>query len=162
MESSSTAPQHPVSGQDVPEAQTHAKYPPDAGRCADELLSIVAYLTAPDGPLQAFTDAEAPGFSLHRRLLGKAAERLEVIDSYLRARVAFLVAGRDRGYHAPQEELDLAGAALDATRAATAVVGALLDGGLPSSGQYEVLGVTALRINPALEAAREAGESRAG
>ena len=38
--------------------------------------------------------------------MSKAAERLEVVDAYMRARVSFLVAGKDRGYFAPEAELD--------------------------------------------------------
>ena len=58
----------------------------------------------------------------HRRLLLKAMERLDVIDAFMRARVAFLVAGRERGYYAPEQELELAGATLDTCRAAASVV----------------------------------------
>jgi len=126
-------------------------------RCADELLSIVAYLTAHDGPLQTPADPAAPASSWRARLLDKAAERLDVIDASMRSRVAFLVAGKDRGYHAPQEELDLAGATLDATRAAKVVVDALLEARAPSSREFDVMAHTALRVNPELGSAREAG-----
>jgi hypothetical protein len=98
-------------------------------------------------------------FSLHQRLLQKAAERLEVVDAYMRARVAFLVSGRDRGYYAPQAELDLAGATLDAARTAALVVDALLEGRLPTPQELEAMGITALRVGPALEAPGGAGPS---
>ena len=98
---------------------------------------MVAYLTERDGPLQQpWTERSAPLPSLHERLLRKAAERLEVVDAYMRARVAFLVSGKDRGYYAPQVELDLAGATLDSARTAAAVVDVLLEGRLPTPQAY--------------------------
>ena len=69
--------------------------------------------------------------------------------------MAFLVAGRERGYYAPDGELDLAGTALDACRAAASVVEALLEGRLPNRHEFEALGATALEINPALDALHE-------
>jgi len=148
--STSPAPERPARSRgDRPVA---ARYPPDAVHCASELLSIVAYLTARDGPLQATPDAEFALSPWHAPLVEKAAERLEVIDAYMRARVAFLVAGSERGYYAPQAELDLAGATLDAGRAATVVVDALQEGHLPSRHEFEAMGTTALCINPLLEA----------
>ena len=73
----------------------------------------------------------------------------------MRARVAFLVSGKDRGYYAPRAELELAGATLDAARTAAAVVDALLEGRPPTSQMFDVMGVTALRVTPALVALRE-------
>ena len=109
---------------------------PDA---ATELLAIVRYITAIDGPLQS-----APGLSSlspwHERALLKAMERLDVIDAHLRGRVAFLVAGKDRGYGWFDAELTLAGAALDNCRADISVVEALLAGRLPSAGDFQAMG----------------------
>ena len=116
------------------------------------MLSIVAYLTSRDGPLQAEPGAARLVSLRHEPLLRKAAERIEVIDSYMRARVSFLVAGRDRGYHAPEVELDLAGATLDAGRAAAPVVESLLAGRLPTRHEFDAMSGTALRIHPALDA----------
>jgi hypothetical protein len=157
MDASSTAPEASPQAQSLPDRPGVVRYPPDASQCASELLSMVAYLTARDGPLQQAPAAGAPPVAPpHERLLRKAAERLEVIDAYMRARVAFLVSGRDRGYYAPQAELDLAGATLDAARTAATVVDALLGGRLPSRHEFDAMGVTALRVTPALEALNEA------
>ena len=73
----------------------------------------------------------------------------------MRARVAFLVAGKERGYHVPEQELELAGAALDTCRAATSVVDGLLAGRLPTGPEFEAMSRTALAVNPALDAMRE-------
>lgn len=136
-------------------AAASVRYPPDTSRCTAELLSIVAYLTSRDGPLQAVPGAAPAVSHQHEPLLRKAAERLEVIDAYMRARVSFLVTGKERGYYAPQAELDLAGATLDAGRAVTRVVEALLAAHLPSTHEFDAMGVAALRLNPALDALRE-------
>jgi hypothetical protein len=146
-------------GQSRPQTRASVTYPPDAEHCADELLSIVAYLTAHDGPLQTSPGPETPASPWHERLLRKAAERLDVIDAFMRARVAFLAAGKDRGYYAPEAELTLAGATLDATRAATTVVAALLDARLPSPHAFDAMSAAALGIIPALDALDEATHS---
>jgi hypothetical protein len=121
---------------------------PDA---AIELLAIVRYLTASDGPLLSTPDDTGPLSPWHERVLLKAMERLEVIDTYLRGRVAFFVAGKDHGYGPFDGQLELAGAALDSCRAATAVVEALLAGRLPTTWEFESMGDAALMIYPALE-----------
>ena len=146
-------------GQPRPQTRASATYPPDAEHCAAELLAIVAYLMAHDGPLQASPDPETPVSPLHVRLLRKAAERLDVIDAFMRARVAFLAAGKDRGYYAPEAELALAGATLDATRAATTVVAALLESRLPAPNDFDAMSTAALGILPALDALGEATHS---
>ena len=156
MGAGSTVPEPSSQAQSRLDRPGAVRYPPDASQCAFELLSIVAYLTARDGPLQqAWPERSTPVSSLHKRLLRKAAERLEVVDAYMRARVAFLVSGRDRGYYAPQAELDAAGATLDAARTASAVVDALLDGRVPTPQAFDAMGVTALRVTPALQALSE-------
>jgi hypothetical protein len=114
---------------------------------ATELLTIVGYLTAADGPL-----AESDRLlSWHERLLLKAMERLELIDGYLRGRVAFFVAGKDRGYDFFGSDLEVAAAALDTCRATTRVVETLLSGRLPSECEAAWMGDAALRIYTALE-----------
>lgn len=61
---------------------------PDA---AAELLAIVRFLTAPDGPLQQpATDGTSSPWQ--ERVLLKAQERVAVIDHFLRGRVAFFAA----------------------------------------------------------------------
>jgi len=122
---------------------------PDA---ATELLAIARYITASDGPLQSAPDDTGHLSPWHERVLLKAMERLEVIDAYLRGRVAFFIAGKDRGYGPFAGELELAGAALDNCRADTLVVEALIAGRLPTAWEFESMGETALRIYPALEA----------
>ena len=117
---------------------------------AAELLAIVRYLTAADGPL-AQTPAGTRVHPWHERLLLKAAERLEIIDTYLRSRVAFLVSANAGGYGRFEREIDLAGAALDNCRADAAVVEDLLAGRTPTPTQYDRMGESALRIYPALE-----------
>ena len=119
---------------------------------ATELLAIVRYITARDGPLQSTPDNAGHLSPWHERVLLKAMERLEVIDAYLRGRVAFFVAGKDHGYGPFDGELELAGAALDNCRADTAVVEALIAGRLPTTWEFELMADTALRIYPALEA----------
>jgi len=122
---------------------------------AAELLAIVRYLTASDGPLHSTPDDTGPLSLWHERVLLKAMERLEVIDAYLRGRVAFFVAGKDHGYGPFDGQLELAGAALDGCRAATAVVEALLAGRLPTTWEFEAMGDTALMLYPALEAIKD-------
>jgi hypothetical protein len=121
---------------------------PDA---AIELLAIVRYITAIDGPLQSAPDTGRLS-PWHERVLLKAIERLDVIDSYLRGRVAFFAAGKDHGYGSFDCDLALAGAALDNCRADTSVVGALLARRLPTAWEFERMGDTALRIYPTLQA----------
>lgn len=121
----------------------------ELAEAAAELVAIVGYVTADDGPLQP--TPEGAGLSpWHEPLLAKARERLEIIDAYLRGRVAFLVAGKDRGYPTRGNELPLAREALDTCRAATVVVEALLDGRLPRVWQFDLMGETVLRLSAAL------------
>jgi hypothetical protein len=118
---------------------------------AAELMAIVAYVTADDGPLQP--TPEVDGLSpWHEPLLAKAHERLEIIDAYLRGRVAFLVAGSDHGYQTLAGELALARAALDGCRVTSAVVEALLEGRLPRLWQFDLMGDTSLRLFAAMTA----------
>ena len=113
-----------------------------------EILEIVGYLIAPDGPL-----AGASGLSSwHGRLLQKAMERLELIDGYLRGRVAFLVAGKGHGYDFFDTDLRIAAAALDSCRATTLVVETVLAGTLPSEQAVGAMGDAAIRIYTVLEA----------
>jgi len=118
---------------------------------ATELLSMVRFLTARDGPLHqlAETGVSSPW---HERVLLKAQERIETLDHFLRGRVAFFVAGRGRGYGVFDEEVELAGAALDACRAVSAVVERLLAGELPTEWEFALMGDTALKLFPALDA----------
>jgi len=155
MDGGSTAPAPSSRARPRADGPGSARYPPDAGHCAAELLSIVAYLTSRDGPLQAGPGPSPEISPWHEPLLRKAAERLDVVDAYMRARVAFLVSGKERGYYAPQADLDLAGATLDAARAATAVVTGLLEGRLPTPREFDAMAVTSLGVPPALEAVRE-------
>jgi len=127
----------------------------DLTRGATELLAIVAYVNADDGPLRTPPDSTGHLSPWHQRLLLKACERLEVIDTFLRSRVAFFVAGKNRGYYAPERELELAGAALDTCRATASVVDALLAGRAPSEREFDLMSATALKVYPALEAAAE-------
>ena len=154
MDAGSAAPQHGSDQQRAGGDGAVTRRQLDPPECAAELLSIVAYLTSADGPLR---DVPGPGRSVspwHRRLLQKASERLSVIDASLRGRVAFLVAGKDLGYHAPERELDLAGTALDTCRAAASVVEALLESRLPARRAFEAMSAAALALNPALDALR--------
>lgn len=111
----------------------------------------MGFVTSDDGPLKA-----APDHGLlspwHEQALKKALERLEVIDHYLRGRVAFFIAGKDHGYGPFGGQPELAGVALDTCRAAVRVVDALLAGRLPSDPELETMGVTTGRLLPALEA----------
>jgi hypothetical protein len=121
----------------------------DLADVAAELMAIVAYVTADDGPLQP--TPEGDGLSpWHEPLLAKARERLEIIDAYLRGRVTFLVTGKDHGYLTLEDELVLARAALDNCRVTTVVVEALLEGRLPRVWQFDLMGDTSLRLLAAL------------
>ena len=120
---------------------------PDA---ANELLSMATFLTGPDGPIRQLADTGLPS-PWHERVLHKAAERVVVLDHFLRGRVAFFVAGRGQGYGVFDEELEVAGAALDTCRAVTAVVEDLCDGELPSVPKIRRLGDSAARVCAALE-----------
>ena len=131
----------------------------DLAHGATELLAIVAYINADDGPLQTPPGSTGRLSPWHERLLLKAGERLEVIDTFLRSRVAFFVAGKNRGYYAPERELELAGAALDTCRATASVVDALLAGRAPSEREFESMSATALKVYPALEALEESAPS---
>ncbi len=126
---------------------------PDA---ADELLAIVRYVTADDGPLQAIPEPRVLS-PWHERALLKALERLEVIDHFLRGRVVFFLAGKDHGYGPFEEEMELAGAALDTCRATARVVDALLAGRLPTEPEYDAMSSTTLKVYPALEALQNRG-----
>ncbi len=162
MDRGSTAPQHSPRRRRAETDDALRRPQLDAGACASELLAIVAYVTSADGPLQ---DPSLPAGAVspwHGRLLTKAAERLDLIDSSMRARVAFLVAGRDRGYYAPEAEIELAGASLDTCRATASVVEALLAGRLPTTHEFEAMSQAALTINPALDAARKVEAPRSG
>jgi hypothetical protein len=121
---------------------------PDA---AEELLAMVRFLTAGDGPLQqlATTGVSSPW---HERVLLKAQERIEVLDRFLRGRVSFLVAGRDQGYGVFDDEVELAGGALDTCRAVSMVVERLLAGELPTDWEYTLMGDAAMRMIPLVEA----------
>lgn len=133
-----------------PNAQDAVSLPPrlELPEVSDELLAIVRYLTAPDGPLTQLP--ETGGVSpWHERLLRKAAERLALIDTYLRGRFAFFVAAEDGGFGTFEREAELAGAALDNCRAVSIVVESLLAGDLPTAAEYDAMGDTALRIFPA-------------
>ncbi len=120
---------------------------PDA---ANELLAMVRFLTAADGPVRQLADT---GMSSpwHERVLVKALERLEALDGFLRGRVAFFVAGRQHGYGVLETELDVAGAALDANRALTVVVESLLRDELPTERQFDRMSEATMRIFAALE-----------
>jgi hypothetical protein len=149
----SPAPTSSSPGQSRPERETTGVQRqlelPDA---ASELLAIFSYLIADDGPLQS---ASRPAFDpspWHQPVLLKALERLQVIDAFLRGRVAFFVAGKDHGYYTSEREVELAGAALDSCRAMTSVVEALLEARLPTEWQLESMGDAAFKIHPALKA----------
>ena len=120
MDGGSTAPRDHAQAPPRPQVGPAAGRALDAVQCAAELLAIVAYVTATDGPLQTSPGPAGMISPWHRRLLLKAAERLDVIDAFMRGRVAFLAAGGERGYYAPREQLELAGAVLDTCRAAPA------------------------------------------
>jgi hypothetical protein len=115
-----------------------------------ELLAIVQYVTGADGPLQLMPRYAGRPSPWHKRMLLKAQERLEVIDAFLRGRVAFCVAARDHGYGLLDADLELAGAALASCRATMLVVEALLAGRLPVQAEFEAMSDAVLRIDPAI------------
>jgi hypothetical protein len=121
---------------------------PDAAR---ELLSIVGFVAADDGPLRS-TPGPGTLSPWHQEALQTALERLEVIDHYLRGRVAFFVAGKDHGYGPFEGELELARRALDTCRVVARVVDALLAGRPPTDRDLDTMPETAVRLQPALEA----------
>jgi hypothetical protein len=145
----STAPQHdrPPWSRGVAEAAVTPSWL-DLAEAVAELLAIAGYVTADDGPLQPSPDPPGRLSPWHVRLLVKALERLEAMDTDLRSRVVFLVAGKDRGYRASEGELERTGAALDACRATTSVVDGLLSGRLPTEREFEAMSMTVLRVYP--------------
>ena len=133
-------------------SMTHeARLRPELPEVSAELLAMVRYITAADGPLQSPPEPTRSPSPWQKRLLLKAAERLESIDGYLRGRVAFFVAAKDRGYGFFEGDGELAGAALETCRATTLVVEALLAGRLPTEREFEAMSDSALRIYPVLE-----------
>ena len=122
---------------------------------AAELLGIVRYVTSDDGPLRAPDPTDVSPW--HERDLLRALERLEVVDHYLRGRVAFFVAGKDHGYGPFEEELELARAALHTCRATARVVDALLAGRLPTEPQLAAMGAASEKLHPAITALLDTG-----
>ena len=153
-ETGSAAPQHLGPEQFREGDAAVVRHRLDLTHAVTELLSIVAYVTGDDGPLQTAPGSTGVLSPWQRPLLLKAAERLDVIDAHLRGRVAFLVAGKDQGYHTFEWELELAGAALDTCRAATSVIRALLAERPPAEREFEAMSAAALKVYPALEAMR--------
>ena len=148
----SSLPKRSTSDQFRPEHEIPATQPRlDLPVIAPELLAIVRYITAADGPLQTTPESTSRPSPWHKRLLLKALERLEAIDTYLRGRVAFFAAAKDHGYGFFEGDLELAGVALDNCRATTLVIENLLTGRLPSEREFEAMGDTALRIYSTLE-----------
>jgi hypothetical protein len=131
-------------------AATPAPPGSDLPAVATELLAIAGYVAADDGPLQP-TPAAGRLSPWHEPVLSKALERLQVIDAYLRGRVAFFVAGKDHGYGSFDGELALAAVALDTCRTGMAIVEDLLAGRRPSVREFDLMGDSALSIYAALE-----------
>jgi hypothetical protein len=151
----SSAPQNYPSEPSRAEGDAVVRDPRDLAHGVTELLAIVGYLTGDDGPLRPSSASGVNLSPLHLRLLSKAMERLQVIDAFLRGRVAFFVAGKGHGYHVSDADLDLAGASLDTCRAATSVVDALIGERLPGEREFESMSSAALEIYAALEASRD-------
>lgn len=149
-ENSPAATSHRPTLTDPERAETPALSGSDLPAVATELLAIASYVTADDGPLQPIR-AIGRLSPWHEPVLWKALERLRLIDTYLRGRVAFLVAGKDHGYSSFDSELALAAAALDNCRAATTIVENLLEGLRPSARQFDLMADTVLGIYSALE-----------
>ncbi|HZL63958.1 MAG TPA: hypothetical protein VFD50_03295 [Thermoleophilia bacterium] len=118
---------------------------------ASELRAIVGYIAAADGPLRLPLDPAGHVSRWHERLLLKAMERLEVIDAYLRGRVAFLAAGKEHGYAFFDTDLELARAELANCRATTRVVEGLLAGRLPTDQEFDSMDDTVAGIYRVLE-----------
>jgi hypothetical protein len=121
---------------------------------ATELLTIIGFVSGDDGPLQVTPDRDDLS-PWHHRALEKALERLEVIDHYLRGRVAFFIAGKDHGYGPFVGQLELAGAALTTCRATVRVVDALLAGRRPAEAELGAMTAAGLELYPALKAFEE-------
>jgi len=119
-------------------------------QAADELLAMVTYLTAADGPLEVVASTGRLG-DLHPRVLARMQERADVIANFLRARISFFITARleDDSFGA---ELELAGANLVASRALVLVIERLVAGVLPSETEFDQLGDAALKIYSAVEA----------
>ena len=120
-------------------------------QAADELLAMVTYLTAGDGPLQAVASTGRLG-DVHPRVLVRMRERVEVIADFLRARISFFITWRRQDTESFGAELELAGANLVASRALARVIDRLASGGLPSEAEFDQLGDAALKIYSAVEA----------
>jgi hypothetical protein len=149
----SSAPQRSYAEQVRPQRGSAAAQPRlELPMAVSELLAIVRYITAANGPLQMMPESGSSLSPWHKRLVVKGLERLEVIDTFLRGRVAFFMVVKDHGYGFFDGDLELARAALANCRATTVVVEALLAGRLPAEGEFDSMSDTVLRIYPAIEA----------
>ena len=117
---------------------------------------MVGFLNADAGPLCATPGSDTCSPWQEQALL-KALERLEVIDHYLRGRVAFFVAGKDHGYGHFEGELELAEEALPTCRAVVRVVDALLAGRRPTDAEVDKMSASSVGLRTALEALEDAG-----
>lgn len=157
MKSGSQAPNSGSSGQRRPEIDAGQRPPRiELSDAAHELVSIVGFVTADDGPLHATSEPRTLS-SWQQQALHAALERLEVIDHYLRGRVAFFVAGKDHGYGPFGGEAELADAALDACRALVRVVDALLAERPPTEAEVDTMCESSVRLHPALDALEDGG-----
>ena len=120
-------------------------------QAAHELLAMVTYLTAGDGPLEAVAATGRLG-DLHPRVLARMRERVDVIANFLRARISFFVTARREDVDAFDAELELAGANLVASRSLAVVIDRLISGALPDEAEFDRLGDAALGIYSAVEA----------
>ena len=123
---------------------------------ANELLAMLGFLTAADGPLQQL--AESGGLDARNdEVLVRMRPRIDVIGDFLRARIAALVDGQPQGSGTFAVEIALAGANLDTSRALAAVVERVLTRDAPTDEEFDLLADEALGIYAALEALQASG-----
>jgi hypothetical protein len=118
---------------------------------ANELLAMLTFLTAADGPLQQLAESGRLD-ARNDEVLVRMRPRIDVIGDFLRARIAALVDGQPQGAGTFAAEIALAGANLDTSRALATVVERVLTREAPTDEEFDLLADEALGIYAALEA----------
>jgi hypothetical protein len=118
---------------------------------ANELLAMLAFLTASDGPLRQLAATGRLDRRNHRSLVGMR-RRIGIIGEFLRAREGFFIAAPAYGEGPFEAELALAQANLGTCRALNTVVERLLTRTVPLEAEFERMAGEALGIYSALEA----------
>lgn len=140
------SPQPSASTQDPDRRLARLGLPESAG----ELLAMLGFLTAANGPLQQLAETGRLGARNHDALV-RMRPRIAIIGDFVRARIAAFADGPQQGAGAFDVELALAGANLDTSRALAVVVEKVLAGETPTDHEFDLLADKTLGIYAALE-----------